>query len=172
MKKKILSIVVLSLTLFVFNSCTSDNTLNNEVPIATISVSAQKVESEIYNSDELEVMNLINVYRISIDLKPLEKSNFISFKSAEHNKYMIANNVVNHAGFEARSESIINTLSATATGENIAYNYNNAQSVLDAWLKSSFHKENIEGNFTHFGISIQIDSKTGRKYYTNIFAKI
>lgn len=170
MKKKLLSIVVFSLTLFVFNSCTSDNSLANEVPMAEISVSSQK--GEVYNADELEVMNLINTYRVSIGLNSLEKSNFISFKCAEHDEYMIANNVVNHADFEARSQSIITTLSATATGENIAYNYNSAQSVFDAWITSSFHKKNIEGDFTHFGISIKTDSKTGRKYYTNIFAKI
>ena len=55
--------------------------------------------------------------------------------------------------------------------ENIAYNYNSAQSVLTAWLNSPTHKQNIEGDFTDFGISIRVNS-TGKKYYTNIFVKI
>jgi uncharacterized protein YkwD len=62
-------------------------------------------------------------------------------------------------------------LGAKSVSENIAYNYNSPQAALDAWLKSPSHKANIEGNFTHFGLSIRV-SEDGKKYYTNIFAKI
>ena len=31
--------------------------------------------------------------------------------------------------------------------------------------------ENIEGDFTHFGISVKTNPTTGKKYYTNIFMK-
>jgi uncharacterized protein YkwD len=30
------------------------------------------------------------------------------------------------------------------------------------WLKSPGHKENIVGNFTHFGISIRENTETGK----------
>ncbi|MFM2214454.1 MAG: hypothetical protein RL427_1822, partial [Bacteroidota bacterium] len=29
----------------------------------------------------------------------------------------------------------------------------------------------IEGDFTHFGVSVTSDPVTGRKYYTNMFMK-
>jgi hypothetical protein len=45
------------------------------------------------------------------------------------------------------------------------------RNCINAWLKSPGHKENIVGNFTHFGISIRENTETGKKYYTNIFAK-
>jgi hypothetical protein len=45
-------------------------------------------------------------------LNRLEKINHISFKSEEHSNYMIANNVVNHDDFVARSENIMSTLGA------------------------------------------------------------
>jgi uncharacterized protein YkwD len=77
---------------------------------------------------------------------------------------------VNHNGFVNRSENIIKTLGAKTVGENIAYNYSSPQSAINAWLKSG-HKENIVGNFTHFGISIRENTKTGKKYYTNIYLK-
>jgi uncharacterized protein YkwD len=54
------------------------------------------------------------------------------------------------------------------TGENIAYKYTSSGSK--RWLNSPSHKENIVGNFTHFGIGE--NAVTGKKYYTNIFAKI
>jgi hypothetical protein len=57
-------------------------------------------------------------------VKTFRKINHMSFKSEEHDNYMIANNVVNHNDFVARSENIINTLGAKTVSENIAYNYN------------------------------------------------
>jgi hypothetical protein len=56
-------------------------------------------------------------------VKTFRKINHMSFKSEEHDNYMIANNVVNH-NFVARSENIIKTLGAKTVSENIAYNYN------------------------------------------------
>jgi uncharacterized protein YkwD len=114
---------------------------------------------------------LINAYRVSIGLNELQQINHISYKSEEHDNYMITNNVVNHDDFVARSENIMKVLGAKSVSENIAYNYNSPQAALDAWLKSPSHKANIEGNFTHFGLSIRVSAE-GKKYYTNIFVKI
>lgn len=125
-----------------------------------------------YSPVELETMTLINNYRVSIGLNTLERINHISYKSEEHDKYMIANNVVNHDDFASRSENIIKVLGAKKVSENIAYNYNSAKGAFDAWLKSEGHKENIEGDFTHFGLSVRENPVNGRKYYTNIFVKI
>ena len=149
------------------NSCSSDSS-----EIETADTTVQKVVTYSYNSIELETMELINAHRVSKGLNPLEKINHMSYKSEEHDNYMIANNVVNHNDFAARSENIMKTLGAKSVSENIAYNYNTPQAVLNAWLASPGHKENIEGNFTHFGIAIKENPATGKKYYTNIFAKI
>nr|WP_100433646.1 CAP domain-containing protein [Flavobacterium sp. 1] len=125
-----------------------------------------------YSAIELETMTLINNYRVSKGLNALEKINHVSYKSEEHDEYMIANNVVNHDDFEARSNNIMKVLGAKKVSENVAYNYNSAKGAFDAWLKSEGHKENIEGDFTHFGISIRENPSNGKKYYTNIFVKI
>ncbi|TRX35208.1 CAP domain-containing protein [Flavobacterium sp. ZT3R18] len=125
-----------------------------------------------YSPVELETMALINNYRVSIGLNALERINYVSHKSEEHDNYMITNNVVNHDDFVARSENIIKVLGAKKVSENIAYNYNNAKAAFDAWLKSEGHRENMEGDFTHFGIAVRENPVNGRKYYTNIFVKI
>lgn len=138
----------------------------------TTNISSQKVVNYTYSDSEIETMDLINAYRVSIGLNALEKINHISFKSEEHDNYMIANNVVNHNDFFYRSENIIKVLGATSVEENIAFNYPTAQEVLKAWLASPEHKSNIVGNFTHFGLAIRVSPTTGKKYYTNIFAKI
>lgn len=167
MKLKLLCALLLAVLICTMNSCSSDNP---EVEITSLSL--QKVVSYTYNSIELETMELINAHRVSKGLNALQKINHMSYKSEEHDNYMIANNVVNHNDFVARSENIMQILGATSVSENIAYNFNTPQAVLNAWLASPSHKQNIEGYFTHFGIAIKESPTNGKKYYTNIFAKI
>jgi len=167
MKRYLLRTVLLSAVIFTMISCSSDASESS-----TVEAKSQAVVNYTYSTSELETMKLINDYRVSVGLSTLEKINHISFKSEEHDNYMITNNVVNHDDFVARSENIIKVLGAKTVGENIAYNYNSPQSAFNAWLNSPGHKQNIEGNFTHFGIAIRENPATGKKYYTNIFAKI
>ena len=167
MKTNLLRAVMLAAVIFTLNSCSSDAS-----EASVVEAKSQVVVNYSYSSSELETMKLINDYRVSIGLSSLEKINYISGESEGHNNYMITNNVVNHDGFVNRSENIIKTLGAKTVGENIAYNYSSPQAAVNAWLNSPGHKENIVGNFTHFGISIRENAVTGKKYYTNIFAKI
>lgn len=170
MKAKLLNIILLPIILFIMNSCSSDS--SDAIPSSAEVATAKKVENYNYSAEELKAMELINVYRKSVGLNTLEKINHISFKSEEHDNYMITNNVVNHNDFMARCQNIIEVLGANKVGENIAFNYNTPEGALEAWLNSPSHKENIVGNYTHFGIAIKKDPATGKKYYTNIFAKI
>lgn len=149
------------------NSCSSDSS-EDTADLTTQVV----VENYTYSEAELETMKLINEYRVSIGLNALEKINHISYKSEEHDFYMIDKNVVSHDGFVERSENIMKVLGAKTVGENIAYNYNSPKAAVAAWLKSPAHKQNMEGNYTHFGIAIKQDAANGKNYYTNIFAKI
>lgn len=164
MKAKLLRVLLLVAVIFTMNSCSSDSSEES-------TTSNQQAMTYTYNSTELETMALINAYRASIGLNELKEINHISYKSEEHDHYMIANNVVNHNDFVSRSENIMKVLGAKSVSENIAYNYNSPKAALDAWLRSPTHKQNIEGNFTHFGLSIRL-SADGKKYYTNIFAKL
>ena len=156
-------VVILSIGL----SCSSDASEN-----PTSGASSPIVLNYSYSQDELETMAIINTYRQSKGLNSLERINHVSYKSEEHDNYMIANNVVNHDDFVARSENIIKVLGAIKVSENIAYNYKSSQEAFDAWMNSPLHRENIEGDFTHFGLSIRENPVNGRKYYTNIFVKM
>ncbi|HSD08659.1 CAP domain-containing protein [Flavobacterium sp.] len=159
------------LSFFVIILCTAFSCTTEDTATETTQSSAIVLNYD-YSPLELETMTLINNYRVSIGLNPLEKINHVSFKSEEHDEYMIANNVVNHDDFDARSTNIMKVLGAKKVSENIAYNYISAKGAFDAWLKSEAHKQNIEGDFTHFGISIRENPANGKKYYTNIFVKI
>lgn len=166
MYTKSLRFLAIGFLLTIFSACSSeDNSSEVEAKLPIVTVYD-------YSPVELETMALINNYRVSIGLNALEKINHVSYKSEEHDEYMIANNVVNHNDFVARSENIIKALGALRVSENIAYNYSTAKGAFDAWMNSPGHRENIEGDFTHFGLAVRENPVNGRKYYTNIFVKI
>jgi uncharacterized protein YkwD len=144
---------------------------STEESTAPSGTDSEIVNTYDYNPNELKLMDLINAHRESIGLTRLEKINYISYKSSEHNNYMMENDVVNHDFFQQRSQDLINLLGAERVGENVAYNFGTPEGVLIAWLNSPGHKDNIEGDYTNFGVSITTDPDTGRKYYTNMFIK-
>ena len=166
--KKIMRTMLFIAILVAMNACSADTAEGrvDTTPTETL------VANYTYNDTEIETMRLINEYRVSVGLNALERINHISFKCEEHNKYMIQNNVVNHNDFAARSSNITSVLGAKKVGENVAYNYKTPEAAVRAWLDSPGHKENIEGDFTHFGLSVTTDPATGKKYYTNIFVKL
>jgi uncharacterized protein YkwD len=164
MKAKMFRALLPLAIVFTMVSCSSNSSEDT-------STDKKVVTNYNYNDTELKLITLINNYRQSKGLNTLEVINHISYKSEEHNLYMIQNKVVNHDYFQQRVDNLTQVLGAEKVAENIAYNYSTAESVLSAWLNSPGHKANIEGDFTHFGISVTTDPNTGRKYYTNLFIK-
>lgn len=165
MKTKLLNAILPLVFILTLVSCSNDS--SDDLAPAT---DAAVVVDYAYSPDETALADLINEYRVSQGLNPLQTINHISYKAEEHDNYMIANKVVNHDQFEERSRNIMQVLGAVKVNENVAYNYSTPHSVLTAWLASPGHKANIEGDFTHFGISIRVSAE-GKKYYTNIFMK-
>lgn len=156
--------VTLITAMIVLSSCSSEESENP-------AVAANIVTTYNYNDSEVELARIINEYRVSIGLNELQTINHISYKSDEHNQYMIQRKVVNHDLFDQRSRNLIAVLGAVKVNENVAYNYSTPAAALHAWLESPMHKSNIEGDFTHFGIAVTVDVETGKKYFTNIFIK-
>jgi uncharacterized protein YkwD len=163
MKATFLRVLPLAL-MFAFASCSTEDA-------SEPTTDTRLIETYNYDAAELQLADLINEYRVSQGLNPLQMVAHVSYKSEEHNEYMIAHDVVNHDYFSDRARNIKQVLGAVRVNENIAYNYMSPEGALHAWLNSPGHKATIDGDFTHFGISISIDPETGHKYYTNIFLK-
>lgn len=119
---------------------------------------------------EIEILDLINDYRLSMGLNSLRNMGVIKSQAYGHTDYMIANDNVSHDNFYQRKSYLINHAGANKVSENVAYGYTKAESVVNAWLNSPGHKENIVGDFTDFDISAEQNSE-GKWYYTNIFVK-
>lgn len=164
MKAKMFRALLPLAIVFTMVSCSSDDA-------ETTTTSSKLVTEYNYNDTELRLVQLINDYRQSLGLNRLEVINHISYKSEGHNEYMIEKQAMSHDYFQERSTNLIQVLGAERVSENVAYNYNTPESAFAAWKNSPGHRANIEGDFTHFGVSVSIDSETGRKFYTNMFIK-
>ncbi|MBT8277739.1 MAG: CAP domain-containing protein [Bacteroidia bacterium] len=119
---------------------------------------------------EIEIMELINAHRIDQGLNVLTEMEIIKAEAFGHTDYMIDNGAVSHDNFYQRRNNLVNNAGALQVGENVAYGFSFAESVVHAWLGSEGHRDVIEGDFTHFDISAE-QGENGRWYYTNIFIK-
>ena len=164
MKTNLLRLFMPMALVFTLISCSNDSTED-------VTVDNNLVTNYNSSVDEVELARIINQYRVSVGKSELQIVNHISYKSQEHNLYMIENNVVNHDYFDSRANNIMQVLGAVRVGENIAYNYSTPNAALHAWLNSPGHNEHLDGDYTHFGISISVNPVNGKKYYTNMFMK-
>lgn len=121
-------------------------------------------------SIEVQILELINNYRLSHGLQALKSMPIIKSTAFSHTDYMIDVQKVSHDNFFARSNYLKDNAGATRVSENVAYGFTKAESVVNAWIKSEGHKKTIEGDFTNFEISAEQDID-GKWYYTNIFIK-
>ena len=76
MKAKLLRVLLLVAMVFTMNSCSSDSEESTNTENSN-----QKVMSYTYDASELEAMQIINEYRLSIGLNALQQINHISYKS-------------------------------------------------------------------------------------------
>ena len=124
-----------------------------------------------YSNIELEILDLVNDYRLSKDIKALTLLNFVSSVALTHTNYMVETGLVDHHNFSERYFNLVYYANAKLVGEDIAYGYSCASGVVDAWIKSPGHIILLENkDYTHFGISIEQDSDL-RSYFTLIFIK-
>jgi uncharacterized protein YkwD len=165
MIKKLLSpILLLALLSISLVSCSKEEIASDQNDNTPVSVTFT------YSQEELQLLNIINDYRVSIGKNRLDKVDYMSVKSEEHDNYMISKGGISHDYFQDRYEALVDNLGAVNVSENLAYNYSTPQGVFNAWLNSAGHKANIEGDFTHFGVAIRTNAE-GKKFYTNLFMK-
>jgi len=128
-------------------------------------------ESEIANNSvENQILMLVNEHRSSIGKQSLKLNDLANSLAKDHTLHMIDKNAISHDNFNQRSQKLITNEKANSVGENVAAGQKSAQTVMNAWLNSSGHRENIEGDFTHIGISA-VKNKSGTYYFTQLFLK-
>ena len=147
-----------------FTSCSTDSAAEDKVNSIEVPVAPQAKQIEI------EIMELINAYRINEGLNPLNEHNTVKAVAYTHTDYMIEVDNVSHDNFFQRKQSLQAYADANIVSENVAYGFNSAESVVNAWINSPSHKDNIEGDYTDFDVSAEQNNE-GKWYFTNIFIK-
>jgi uncharacterized protein YkwD len=153
--------------IFLSTSCAKDDILISEDIFVHDEISIEYLEP---TASEKQLFELINKHRAEKNLSPLSFDSYVYSQAEKHNKFMISIGAKSHGNFEKRAENIAKKLKVVAIAENLARNYTSNEEMLEAWIDSSGHKKNLEGDFTHSAISIKQDSD-GILYATQIFYK-
>ena len=120
-----------------------------------------------------EVVSLVNAERQKQGLKPL----VYDYQLAQI-AVVKANDMILRGYFDHESPTYgkpwdmagIFDYSFTSFGENIARNFSSPSSVVDAWLKSTKHRENIlKKSYTNIGVA-NIKGKDGKYYWVQLFS--
>lgn len=129
-----------------------------------------------------EILTAINAQRASIGLPALVEDTRITSLAAEHNQNMadatIASGgsaiLISHDGFTARATQIF-SFGYNRAGENVAANrgFDSSQvasALVSSWVNSAEHLANINGDFTHTGVAVLVDTRDNTVYATQLFA--
>lgn len=122
------------------------------------------------NEIEREIFELVNDHRVKEGVAPLVVNSFIQELAEGHTLEMASGTTpYGHDGFDDRADAIWNNVHSGLVGENVAKGYSSASAVVEGWLGSTVHRENIENaSFKTTGIGAA-KSEDGTWYYTQIF---
>ena len=119
---------------------------------------------------EAQILELLNIHREGIGKSVLSSNSLAATLAKDHTLFMIDQGKLSHENSDERFERLFSEENANKVGENVAYKYKTADEVMEAWLNSDGHKKNIEGDFTHVGISA-IKNDSGQYYFTQVFLR-
>lgn len=120
-----------------------------------------------------DILVFVNQYRVQHGLPKLVMNRELTHEASQHSVDMASHALpFGHDGFSNRISRLHHQIpEATSGAENVAYNYKTARIVVDGWIKSPGHRQNIMGHYTLTGIGIARD-KMGKLYYTQLFLRL
>lgn len=136
------------------------------------SLPAAAAEHHNYGPMIAEILKLINQHRVAMHLCELRANERIAAAALQHSVDMATGKIpLGHDGFDNRmAELRVKLTQANAWAENVASGATTAEKVVDMWLHSPKHKENMEGDYNLTGIGISMGTD-GTLYFTQIFFK-
>ena len=132
--------------------------------------------SSTMNSDEQAIVDAVNQVRAQNGLAPLQVNGQLVQMAHLQANNMATYNTMSHTIAAAPQPGLTDRASYIGynyswLGENIAFNYSDTGSVMNAWMNSPGHRANIlDANYTQIGVGISFDS-TGRPYFSQVFGK-
>lgn len=160
------------------NQCTTQEYIETTTEATTQITTEQTTQKPTnnntnQNSMAQQVVELVNNERAKYGLAPLAVDSSVSKVAQAKSEDMRDNNYFSHTSptygspFEMLKAFGVNYSSA---GENIAKGQKTAQAVVEAWMNSEGHRENIlNSNYTKIGVGYATGN--GTTYWTQMFIK-
>jgi len=128
--------------------------------------------TDIKTDYQQQILYYVNQYRMKHHLSALKMNSAISSEAAKHSRDMASKAMpFGHTGYNGRIKRLYTKFGQCRGGaENVAYYRLGAKKLVDAWIASPGHRQNIVGNYNLTGIGIAY-SKKGWAYYTQIFLR-
>ncbi|KAJ1969948.1 hypothetical protein IWQ62_000289 [Dispira parvispora] len=117
--------------------------------------------------DPNKMLALVNDARKQSNASPLSYNDALNKDAKHHSQYQSSIGSMTHDDSKGDTMSRLQQdgLQASATGENVAYNQPDVDSVMDSWLNSPGHRANIlNPSYTHLGAA------NVNGYWTQVFA--
>lgn len=160
MKRLKLIVLLIVPLLFVSKSCSSNSFEESRDSQATL------LASDL----EMELLQLVNDYRLSKGLNKLKFDNNAYDFAILHTDSMIAKGAICHENFHLRSSQLSLRTGAWSIAENVGRGFLTARGIFNGLKESPKHLKNMEGDFTHTAISAKPDN-AGTLYFTQLFYK-
>jgi uncharacterized protein YkwD len=112
-----------------------------------------------------------NAKRATAGLGPLSLNPILETSAVEQALDMAERRKMSHRGNDGSSpfdRIKRNGYSFVAAAENVAYGFDDVESVMTGWMKSPGHKRNILGNFSEIGVGRAI-ARDGASYWCVTF---
>ncbi len=123
---------------------------------------------------EKEVIRLVNIERSKVGQSPLTENNKLSNVARIKSEDFINNNYFDHNSpiYGSPSNMLKRfNINSTATAENIASGQRTAKEVMNTWMSSPGHRENIlNGIYNQIGVGVVRESN-GNLYWTQMFIR-
>lgn len=124
-------------------------------------------QDAVDKADEQGIFDIVNSYRIKHGLKAVAWSDLAQKSSYKHSKDMKVNGYFDHKSLDGRNPFDRMTAEGVMysyAGENIAAYQNDDIDVMDSWINSKGHRENIlVPEYTHLGVGVY------SRYFTQNF---
>jgi uncharacterized protein YkwD len=126
-----------------------------------------------YAEERTRVLELVNEERAKLGLSPLKTA---SIQSVNEGTMLRATEIIeSFSHTRPNGERFIDTPGIAGTftraGENIAWGQTSPEQVMDSWMNSQGHKDNIlDENFTELAVGVSRGSD-GRWYWVQILVK-
>jgi len=152
--------------------CATASLAEVQPPTTPPKVEAKKDDLKL-TKEEQGVIDLTNEERKKADLPPLKANLKLMVAARGHAENMAKQDKLDHVLDEKQPADRVKAAGYDYgyLGENVAWNQADPKEVLESWMNSQNHKDNIlNKDYAEIGVAVAKNAK-GERYWVQVFAK-